>query len=236
MLLIDDDESDVLELGGTFDQGMRADDEGGGERRAFLLGAGADGNAESERFEPAIEIGPQLFCEDFSGCHEEDRMATLDCHEGSAGGHDGFSGSDIPLEQSSHGDRGSKVRADLAQDVGLRVSETEGELGEERTNEMIIASAGQGFGIGFERFSTSLDAPLQMDEFVESQSSSRQVGIVGNFGEMQIANGLGTGRPANGGCGGREVEFGDGCVRGIGRGGIAQGHDGGLWFREVVGV
>jgi len=119
VLLVDDDEAEVGEVGFVFLQGVGADDEldfathdatlrlalGCGIERAGeegdfvgLAGAGGDGFAE-ELARGEVVLGG----EDFGGSHEGYLEAVFDGDEGGLHGDDGLAGADVSLEQAAHG-------------------------------------------------------------------------------------------------------------------------------------
>jgi hypothetical protein len=135
-----------------------------------------------------------LFGENLRRRHERDVEAAFQRHQRGAGRDRRFARADIALQQTAHRMRAAHVRADFAQDAGLRSGEFETELREERFDEVVVAGAGEGFGAGFKFFAPRLDLDLQLDELIEREPLPREFHIGQLLREMNHAHGVGAGR------------------------------------------
>ena len=143
VLLVDDDEAEVVEVGLVLLQGVGADDElrlaaqdaalrlalGGGvertgEQRDFVWLPGAGRNDTAEQLARGEIV---LRGEDLGGCHERGLAAVLHGDDGGLHGDDRLAGADIALQQAAHGLRAAHVCDDLAEDALLRGGGMEGE-------------------------------------------------------------------------------------------------------------
>jgi hypothetical protein len=123
VLLIDDGEAEVVEAGALVKQRVGADDDLRAGWRCGALGAGladygidpcavieeghrglgafragAQGDVEAERAEPALAIEVMLFGEDLRGGHEGGLRAGFDAKEHGGKGDQRFAGADVAVE------------------------------------------------------------------------------------------------------------------------------------------
>lgn len=191
VLLVNDHEPDHLQAEGVLHQGMGADDEARAVvREESLATAGLELDGDLERFEPVFEISIMLFRQNLSGRHQENGEAALDGHQRGTGGDGGLAGTDVTLQQTTHGMLAAHIMTNLTQDFGLTFGELEAEFGEERFDEVIVPGAGQGDGVQLQPATTALDLLLQGDEFIQSESFAGDLGVFPFFREVEHVEGV----------------------------------------------
>ena len=106
MLFVNNNQAELFGRECFLQQSVRADEKAQRARaersqRKLLAAARADFNGDPQRFEPAPEIVPVLFGQDFRRRHQRGAGSAFQGHQGGAGGHHRFARTDIALEQSS---------------------------------------------------------------------------------------------------------------------------------------
>jgi hypothetical protein len=156
VLLVDDGEAEVFHAGALIEQGMGADEDLrlGGERGAARAGlaeegvlpgavieeghggidaarAGAQGDIEAERGEPAFAIEVMLLGENLRRRHERGLRARFDAEEHRGKGDECLARADVAVQQAIHRTRGGEIGADFRDGALLRAGEREGKAGVE---------------------------------------------------------------------------------------------------------
>ncbi len=99
------------------------------------LRAGAQGDVQAERREPAFAIEVMLLGEDLRGRHERGLRAGLDAKQHRGEGDQCFAGADVAVQQAVHRARRGEVGADFGDGAGLRAGKRERESGVETLHE-----------------------------------------------------------------------------------------------------
>ena len=205
VLLVDDDQPQALEHHRVLEQGVGAHHQGAaafGQGRQGLparLGADAAGqpvHVDAQRRQPVAEIGQVLLGEQFRGRHQRHLVAGFDRHQGGGGGHQGFAGAHVPLDQAQHRVLAGQVGADLPDHPLLGA----GELERQRLEQL----AGEGLAAQHRRRQRLLAGPfgqhaqLVGDHLFHHQALHRrviavqqQVHRVVRLRVMQLGEGLG---------------------------------------------
>ena len=224
VLLVDDDQAEVGEVGLVLLQGMGADDElgfaahdaalglalGGGIERAGeqgdlvgLAGGGRDGAAEELARGEVVLRG-----EDFGGRHQRGLGAVFDGDQRGLHGDDGFAGADVALQQAAHGLGLAHVGDDFAEDAFLRGGGMEGK-------DLLdgLADGGAGGEGGADALAHAaafeFEAEFEVEELLEDEAAVR-----GGGGGHQFQHGragFGEVDGAEGGEAGGEVEAAKHC-------------------------
>ena len=102
------------------EQGVSSDEDlglvrAGKERikRIFAASAGAESDAHSERRQQFFEVLEMLLGKDLGRSHQGGLVPCLDSQKHGCGGDEGFSRSDITLQETVHGPGRCQVLADL---------------------------------------------------------------------------------------------------------------------------
>src|ERR1043166_714663 len=174
VLLIDNDQPEVLHLEAGFNERVRANEDGA-SRSLRALGRGfmrasLQLHPHCKRREPVLERLKVLSRQHFGWGHERDVVATLQGHQGAAGGDDRFPGADIALQQPPHRCARTHVVTQFAQDARLRGGEAEPKPLQERLHEMILPSSRQTASTSLQRSPPLLESELQNKKLVHCQA------------------------------------------------------------------
>ena|SRR5438093_12259865 len=82
--------------------------------------AGSNFDCDAKRWQPARKVQEMLFRQNFRWGHEGNIVIALQNHQCGAGGHHGFAGTNIALEQPAHWVLAAEILADLSQHARLR--------------------------------------------------------------------------------------------------------------------
>ena len=192
VLFVDDQQADIVEkiAGAIEQQGMGADDEigsisicGGG---GFVARAGAQGDVDAERGEPAREGEEVLFGEDLGRCQHRGLAAGF--HGQGDGGHGdgGFARAHVTLQQPVHRAWEFQVGTDRADGaflcLGQFVGQGLGPGGEHGT----ATAAGQGGGVEYIAAAGG-DRELQAEKLGQGQLGAGGFQVGGGVWKMQVA-------------------------------------------------
>ena len=129
-----------------------------------------------------------LFGQDGGGGHDGGLRAGGVDHGGGQGGHDGFAGTNVALQQAVHGLAGFQVEADLGQGFFLGIREGEGQGGEAGIEPGILDGK-DAPGDGLPVTALAQDTGLQEEDLVEGQALAGGLQFLVGIGEMGLEQG-----------------------------------------------
>ena len=182
VLLVDDDQAETLEADGLLDQRMGADDDA---QRAvgqlfvdfFLLGgrdaAGQQADFDAQRREPPVQRQRVLLGKHGRRRHHGGLHARVERLQERHHGDDGFSRTDVALQQAVHGHGAAHVVGDFLRDAALIVGEFERKFGEELPRQIRLPSQRRGFLFEAAAAVAQRQADLEQKEFLEDEALPR---------------------------------------------------------------
>ena len=183
VLLVDDDQTELLEPDVAFDQRVRADDEV--NRAGFDLGqllaprgrgrrAGQQRDAEPRRLQQPRDVEEVLLGQDFGRRHERDLEAVLHRDQRREQRDDRLPRPDVALQQPVHRLRTLQVVDDFLERLPLAAGELERQHAPRRLADAIVHRRHDGLALGRGRPPPRRDARLKQKRLFEDQPPLRR--------------------------------------------------------------
>ena len=198
MLLVDDGETEVLELDRVLDEGVRADGDGGAAlfqigqnllAQRLPLPADEEADLDAERLEVLLEIRVVLLGEDLGRRHERALEAGVERLHHRRDGDDGLAAADVALDEPVHLPPGHRVVRDVLDGAELRAGEREREHVVDEPPGVVAGRAERRAGHVLPLLVREREQELEEEQLLELQPPLRPAEFARVFREVDRAEG-----------------------------------------------